>query len=223
MSVDTGSGAEAGVAWGRPALGDPTSALTGAGPLAGSSGSLSVSRGFLGLGGRRRVVVGGIAEVRGPAACLRRDALFRRLLLVADVVAIVGAFVLTVALAQRSLELTWAAAAGVPILVVCAKLTGLYDRDETLLRKTTLDEAPKLFQLATLCALVAWLTGGLFTHRVLDRHEALFLWLALAGVVVGACCVAGVGVAVGAGGGGACSSGMSSRRRRSVRSWGRVG
>jgi exopolysaccharide biosynthesis polyprenyl glycosylphosphotransferase len=181
MSVDTGSGAEAGVAWGPSALGDPASTLTGARPLAGSSRPLSVSRGFLGLGGRRRVVVGGIAEVRGPAACLRRDALFRRLLLVADVVAIVGAFVLTVALAQRSLELTWAAAAGVPILVVCAKLTGLYDRDETLLRKTTLDEAPKLFQLATLCALVAWLTGGLFTHRVLDRHEALFLWLALAG------------------------------------------
>ena len=30
-------------------------------------------------------------------------------------------------------------------MVVCAKLIGLYDRDETLLRKTTLDEAPKLF------------------------------------------------------------------------------
>jgi exopolysaccharide biosynthesis polyprenyl glycosylphosphotransferase len=177
MSVDTGSGPEAGVAWGASSLGDSVGPLAGARPLPGSSRS----RGFLWLGGRRRVVVGGIAEVRGPAACLRRDALFRRLLLVADVVAIVGAFVLTVALAQRSLELTWAAAAGVPILVVCAKLTGLYDRDETLLRKTTLDEAPKLFQLATLCALVAWLTGGLFTHRPLDRHEALFLWLALAG------------------------------------------
>jgi len=111
---------------------------------------------------------------------MRRDALFRRMLLVADVVAIVGAFVLTVEFSRRSLQLTWAAAAGVPILVVCAKLTGLYDRDETLLRKTTLDEAPKLFQLATLCALVAWLTGGLITHRALDRHEALFLWLALA-------------------------------------------
>jgi exopolysaccharide biosynthesis polyprenyl glycosylphosphotransferase len=111
---------------------------------------------------------------------MRRDALFRRMLLVADVVAIVGAFVLTVEFSRRSLQLTWAAAAGIPILVVCAKLTGLYDRDETLLRKTTLDEAPKLFQLATLCALVAWLTGGLITHRALDRHEALFLWLALA-------------------------------------------
>jgi exopolysaccharide biosynthesis polyprenyl glycosylphosphotransferase len=117
---------------------------------------------------------------------MRRDALFRRLLVVADVVAIVGAFLLTVGFSRRSVGLTWAAVAGVPILVVCAKLTGLYDRDETLLRKTTLDEAPKLFQLATLCALVAWLAGGLITHRPLDRHEALFLWLALAGGLLSA-------------------------------------
>jgi exopolysaccharide biosynthesis polyprenyl glycosylphosphotransferase len=135
---------------------------------------------FLGFG-RRWGLSAPIAEVRGPAACMRRDALFRRLLVVADVVAIVGAFLLTVWFSRRSVGLTWVAVAGVPILVVCAKLTGLYDRDETLLRKTTLDEAPKLFQLATLCALVAWLTGGLITHRPLDRHEALFLWLALAG------------------------------------------
>jgi exopolysaccharide biosynthesis polyprenyl glycosylphosphotransferase len=106
--------------------------------------------------------------------------LFRRLLLVADVVAIVGAFVLTVAVSRRSVQLTWAGIAGVPILVVCAKLTGLYDRDETLLRKTTLDEAPKLLQLATLCALVAWLAGGLIVQGTLDRHEAMLLWLALA-------------------------------------------
>jgi exopolysaccharide biosynthesis polyprenyl glycosylphosphotransferase len=176
MSVETGSGAEAGVAWGPPSLADSTT-LAGSRPLSGV-------RGFLGLGVRRRLVVGGIAEVRGPAACMRRDALFRRMLVLADVFAIVGAFVLTVELSRRSLELTWAAAAGLPILVVCAKLTGLYDRDETLLRKTTLDEAPKLFQLATLCALVSWLMGGLITHRALDRHEALFLWLALAGGLI---------------------------------------
>ncbi len=149
------------------------------GQAPGVRSRLLVGRVFLGFG--RGFGVGGIAEVRGPAACMRRDALFRRLLVVADVVALVGAFLLTVGLSRRSVGLTWAAVAGVPILVVCAKLTGLYDRDETLLRKTTLDEAPKLFQLATLCALVAWLTGGLITHRPLDRHEALFLWLALAG------------------------------------------
>ena len=117
-------------------------------------------RGFVGLG-IRRPVLQRITEARGPAASMRRDALFRRMLLAADVVAIVGAFALTVELSSRSLQLTWAGVAGVPVLLVGAKLFGLYDRDETLLRKTTLDEAPKLFQLATLCALVAWLAGGL--------------------------------------------------------------
>jgi exopolysaccharide biosynthesis polyprenyl glycosylphosphotransferase len=165
MSVETGSGTEAGVPW------------ASASPLAGS-------RGFLGLGARRRIASPGIREVRGPAACMRRDALFRRMLLVADVIAIVGAFVLTVEFSRRSLQLTWAAIALVPVLLVGAKITGLYDRDETLLRKTTLDEAPKLFQLATLCALVAWLTGGLLVHGQLDRHEAMFLWLALAGLLI---------------------------------------
>jgi exopolysaccharide biosynthesis polyprenyl glycosylphosphotransferase len=138
------------------------------------------TRGFLGLGVRRGTGASDIAEVRGPAASMRRDALFRRMLLAADVVALVGAFVLTVGLSRRSLQLTWVAIAGVPILIVCAKLAGLYDRDETLLRKTTLEEAPKLLQLATVVTLVTWLTGGLLTERPLDRHEALFLWLTLA-------------------------------------------
>ncbi len=138
---------------------------------------LASGRGVRGWGGLRWF--GGVVEVRGPAACLRRDALFRRCLLVADVVAIVGAFLLTVGVSRGSVQLTWAGVAAVPILVVGAKLTGLYDRDETLLRKTTLDEAPRLFQLATLCALVAWLTGGLLVRGALDRREALFLWLAL--------------------------------------------
>jgi FlaA1/EpsC-like NDP-sugar epimerase len=145
---------------------------------------LSGWRGLLEFGSRRFALTRGLREVRGPAASLRRDGLFRRLLLCADVVAIVGAFLLTVSLSHRSVQLTWAGVAAIPILVVGAKLTGLYDRDETLLRKTTLDEAPRLFQLATLCALVAWLTGGLLVHGALDRHEALFLWLSLTGGLI---------------------------------------
>jgi exopolysaccharide biosynthesis polyprenyl glycosylphosphotransferase len=145
---------------------------------------LVVQRGFLGLSARRNGSPSTISEVRGPAASMRRDALFRRMLLIADVVALVGAFALTVALSRRSLQLTWAAVAAVPILVLCAKFTGLYDRDETLLRKTTLDEAPRLLQLATASALVAWLAGGLLVHGELDRHEALFLWLALAALLI---------------------------------------
>jgi exopolysaccharide biosynthesis polyprenyl glycosylphosphotransferase len=120
----------------------------------------------------------------GPAASMRRDAIFRRMLLLADILAIVGAFVLTIELSSRSLQLTWASLAALPILLLGAKLFGLYDRDEAVLRKTTLDEAPKLLHVATLCALVAWLAGGLIVTGTLNRHEALFLWLALAVLLV---------------------------------------
>jgi exopolysaccharide biosynthesis polyprenyl glycosylphosphotransferase len=120
----------------------------------------------------------------GQAASKRRDLLFRRALLVADALAVIGAFVLTMELSSRSVQLTWASIAALPILLVGAKISGLYDRDDTLLRKTTLDEAPKLFQVATLCALVAWLTGGLIVAGTLDRREALFLWLALAALLM---------------------------------------
>jgi exopolysaccharide biosynthesis polyprenyl glycosylphosphotransferase len=117
---------------------------------------------------------------------MRRDALFRRFLLGADVIAILGALVLTVALSSRRvpLHLTWESLAGVPLLLVGAKILGLYDRDETLLRKTTLDEAPKLFQLATLSTLVALLAGRLVVAGTLDRKEAFMLWLTLVGLLV---------------------------------------
>jgi exopolysaccharide biosynthesis polyprenyl glycosylphosphotransferase len=165
MSVETGNGTEAGLQWSPP--------------LAGAS---ALQR----RGARRRLRAERAADVRGPSACLRRDAVFRRALLAADTVAILAALVLTVVVSSRRvpLHLTWESLAGVPLLLVGAKLLGLYDRDETLLRKTTLDEAPKLFQLATLCTLVAWLGGRLVVAGALDRREALFLWLVLGGLLV---------------------------------------
>jgi exopolysaccharide biosynthesis polyprenyl glycosylphosphotransferase len=142
------------------------------------------ARGLRGLAVRQRWRMPEVSEARASASSLRRDAVFRRSLLIADVVAVVGAFVLTVALSARSIQLTWVGIAAVPILVVGAKVFGLYDRDESLLRKTTLEEASRLFQVATLCALVAWLAGGLIVNGTLDRHEALFLWLALATMLI---------------------------------------
>ena len=105
-----------------------------------------------------------IAESRGPSASMLRDSIFRRTLMVADTLAILSAFLVTIALSSKSLQLTWASIAGVPILLIGAKIFGLYDRDDALLRKTTLEEAPKLFQVATLCALVSWLAGGLIVR-----------------------------------------------------------
>jgi exopolysaccharide biosynthesis polyprenyl glycosylphosphotransferase len=145
-----------------------------------------VSLGLGGLGIRRRSTSQQITEARGPAASLRRDALFRRMLLTADIVAIAGTFLLMTLLSPRPLQLTWLSLVGLPLLLIGAKLFGLYDRDETLLRKTTLDEVPKLFHLATLCALAAWLGSELIVEGgYLRRPEALILWLALlAGLVL---------------------------------------
>ena len=86
---------------------------------------------------------------------------------------------LAVELSSRSVHLTWATLAGLLITLTGAKVLGLYDRDEVLLRRTTLDEVPKLFHMATMCALVAWLTGGLVVAGRLDRSETLLLWLSL--------------------------------------------
>lgn len=117
---------------------------------------------------------------RGLATNLRRDRLFRRALLVADVLAIVGGLELLAQISSRALQLTWVSVCGLLSLLVGAKILGLYDRDEILLHKTTLDEAPKLFHIATLGALVAWLAGGLVIDgTTLGRREALLLWLTL--------------------------------------------
>ena len=77
---------------------------------------------------------------------------------------------------------------GLPLIVLGAKLFGLYDRDDAVIRKTTLDEAPKLFQLATLCALGAWLAGGRLGYGVFTRDDVLFLWVALVVLLVVARC-----------------------------------
>jgi exopolysaccharide biosynthesis polyprenyl glycosylphosphotransferase len=64
----------------------------------------------------------------------------------------------------------------IPIVVVASKIMGLYDRDQHLLRKTTLDEAPALFQLATLYALLLWLTQPLLIEGHLGRAQVVGLW-----------------------------------------------
>jgi len=121
-----------------------------------------------------------LAETRGLAENLSREALFRRSLLAADVVAIIGAFVLLAQLSSRSLQLTWVSVGGLLAMLLVSKTFGLYDRDEALLHKTTLDEAPKLFQVATLGALLAWLAGGfVVAGHTLTHREALLLWLVL--------------------------------------------
>jgi exopolysaccharide biosynthesis polyprenyl glycosylphosphotransferase len=122
----------------------------------------------------------GFSQSQGLLENLSREALFRRSLLAADVVAIIGAFVLLAAIFSRSLQLTLVSVCGLLALLLVSKILGLYDRDEALLHKTTLDEAPQLFQVATLGTLLAWLAGGFVVNvSALNRREALLLWLLL--------------------------------------------
>ncbi len=159
MSVETGSRTEAGAPWERAAAGAAWV------PRAGPSAPRPRSR----VSRRCAVPTPRCAATRCFDAASPSPTCS----------ALVGAFLLTLAVSPRSLSLGWAHdRLEIPILLIAAKMTGLYDRDETLLRKTTLDEAPRLFQLATLCTVLAWLAGGDDRPRRIGRHSLLVLWLA---------------------------------------------
>ncbi len=74
---------------------------------------------------------------------------------------------------------TFAALGAVVLLILVMKAIGLYDRDEHLLRPTTLDEVPALFQVATLSMLLLWLVGDLIVDGDLGRRQVLGMWALL--------------------------------------------
>ncbi len=115
-----------------------------------------------------------------PARVRVRDRRYRRLLVQADVVAVSLALALCVPLLGDGDVLTPLVVAGVPLLILLGKVLGLYDRDELLLRKTTLDEAPRLFQVATLTALLLSLGAGAFVKGEMGHKQTLAFWLVLA-------------------------------------------
>ena len=65
---------------------------------------------------------------------------------------------------------------GVPVVVLMAKTLGLYDRDELLVHKTTLDEAPSLFQVATVFTLAAWLVQENIDPGAFTATKVGMLW-----------------------------------------------
>ncbi len=67
----------------------------------------------------------------------------------------------------------------VPMIVVVCKAAGLYDRDELLLRTSTLDEAPGILTVASLYAIVVWLTDRILLADSFDKRQFLALWATL--------------------------------------------
>jgi exopolysaccharide biosynthesis polyprenyl glycosylphosphotransferase len=112
-------------------------------------------------------------DALGEETC-RRDRVHRRLLGAADVIAAFLAAVL--AITQLGPDGMHPAALLVaPGVLIAAKALGLYDRDELLIRKTTVEELPKLFQLAVLYMLFFWLGDQQLIHGTLGKDQAVGL------------------------------------------------
>jgi exopolysaccharide biosynthesis polyprenyl glycosylphosphotransferase len=116
-----------------------------------------------------------ITEAPSRTSVKVRERLYRRLLALADGIAAIVAFALaTTVLGDDSIKL--ATLAAVPIVILIHKVAGLYERDELVLKRSTLDEAPLLFQLAALFALVSWLLEDQMIDGTLQQRQVLGLW-----------------------------------------------
>jgi len=104
-----------------------------------------------------------------------REAVFRRSLAVADVVAAAVALVFCVDVLGDD-GLRPVALLALPLIVVAGKAHGLYDRDELVLNKTTIDQAPALFSCATLYALLVMVLQDPFVDGSLGAAQAVGLW-----------------------------------------------
>ena len=106
-----------------------------------------------------------------------RDRFRRRVLALADLASAGLGLLVAVAVLGRGDQLRLWALAAIPLLVVINKAAGLYDRDEHLLNRTTLDEAPTLFQTATLFTLVVWLSQDALIDGWFGQNQVLGLLL----------------------------------------------
>ncbi len=116
-----------------------------------------------------------ITEGESRRDIARRDAMFRRSLALADFGAAALALVMCVSVAGDD-RLRWAALLALPLVVLASKLNGLYDRDELLIHKTTIDEAPRLLQLATLYTLLVVLLETRLIEGHLGSTQIIVLW-----------------------------------------------
>ena len=118
------------------------------------------------------------AEAPAKRAIASRERRYRLLLAYADALAaLVALFVAVTVLGDDRLRP--ASLLVMPLVVIASKLIGLYDRDELVLNKTTLEESAALFQLATLFTLVTWLADGIVVDGYLGNRQVLGMWAIL--------------------------------------------
>ncbi|WCB96939.1 hypothetical protein DSM104299_05709 [Baekduia alba] len=111
-------------------------------------------------------------------AVLQRDRRYRRSLAVADALSALVALLLCANVFGVD-QLSLSVLLGLPLVCVASKLSGLYDRDELVIHKTTMDEAPKLLQLAAIYTLAVWMLDGVVINGPLGKGQALILFASL--------------------------------------------
>jgi exopolysaccharide biosynthesis polyprenyl glycosylphosphotransferase len=134
----------------------------------------------------------------GYSVPLRRDAMFRRTLALADVVgASIALLIAVFAISDGSVRLRPETLLLGPFVVLVSKVIGLYDRDQHTMRKTTVDEVPSIFHLSVIYALTTWLGEAFFLHGWLARPQVFALAVCTFGfVAVGRSVVRTIALAV---------------------------
>ena len=108
----------------------------------------------------------------------RRERIYRRMLAVADAIATATSLLFAIAVlggyAMRPLYLLV-----VPFVILAAKLGGLYDRDDRVLDHSTINELPRLLNVATIFALLVWLGRHYVVVGSPTTADLLTMWVLL--------------------------------------------
>jgi exopolysaccharide biosynthesis polyprenyl glycosylphosphotransferase len=120
-----------------------------------------------------------IREGQRSRSTLRRQAAYRRSLAVADMVAAGLALLVSVGALSPHDDLHLATLVALPLVVLAGKIQRVYERDELVLNKSSIDEAPELFQLATFYALLVYVFHGQLLTGTLGSGQMVALWMTL--------------------------------------------
>ena len=141
---------------------------------------------FHGLLDARRAVAAPLVLHRDSSALRdmrRRERIYRRGLVAADAIATSLSLLVAIDLlggyALRPLYLVV-----VPLMVLGAKISGLYDKDELVIDHSTLNELPRLLNLATILALLVWIARHFVVIGAPTTRNLLLLWVLMAAALV---------------------------------------
>jgi exopolysaccharide biosynthesis polyprenyl glycosylphosphotransferase len=136
-----------------------------------------------------RVAAPPITEGSTPREVKLREGLYRRSLALVDALGAMLMLALVVAWDAGVGFQAWVLAAP-PLIILVNKLGGLYERDELVLKKTSVDEAPSLLQISGLFALIVYLGHNHLVHVFLGPLLIFKLWIGTFVALIGGRCLA---------------------------------